>query len=111
MGRSGPSPLQRGRPVVSFPHRDAAYNFAIIARWPEPKGADTHVAWVRAVHDAMSRFTTGGVYVNYLGEEGEDRVRAAYGAEAYARLVALKDKYDPRNLFSRNQNIRPSRAA
>ena len=56
----------------------------------------------------MDRFTTGGVYVNYLGDEGQDRVRAAYGETKYDRLVALKDKYDPDNFFRRNQNIQPS---
>jgi FAD/FMN-containing dehydrogenase len=55
----------------------------------------------------MQRFFTGGVYVNYLGEEGEDRVRAAYGEEKYERLVALKRKWDPTNVFRLNQNIKP----
>ena len=55
----------------------------------------------------MEPFTTGGVYVNYLGDEGADRVKAAYGAN-YERLVALKNKYDPANLFRLNQNIRPT---
>ena len=56
----------------------------------------------------MRPFSTGGVYVNNLGDEGEDRVQAAYG-ENYQRLVALKDKHDPTNLFRLNQNIRPTR--
>ncbi len=98
-----------GRDETAFNHRDAAYNLAIIARWQDPKGADPHIAWTRAAHEAMERFATGGVYVNYLGEEGQDRVRAAYGDAKYARLVALKDRYDPDNLFRRNQNILPSR--
>jgi FAD/FMN-containing dehydrogenase len=54
----------------------------------------------------MRPFASGGVYVNYLGAEGPDRVRAAYGAK-YDKLVAVKKKYDPTNLFSVNQNIRP----
>ena len=59
----------------------------------------------------MQPCTTGGVYVNYLGreaDEGPERVKAAYGSEKYARLVALKNKYDPTNLFRLNQNIKPS---
>jgi FAD/FMN-containing dehydrogenase len=59
----------------------------------------------------MQPFSTGGVYVNFLGNEGEDRVRAAYGGEKYERLVALKNKYDPTNLFRVNQNIKPTAAA
>jgi FAD/FMN-containing dehydrogenase len=55
----------------------------------------------------MEPFFEKGVYVNNLGEEGEDRVREAYG-ENYERLVDLKDKYDPTNLFRLNQNIRPT---
>ena len=55
----------------------------------------------------MRPFSTGGVYVNNLGDEGEDRVRAAYGSN-YDRLVALKTKYDPTNFFRLNQNIKPT---
>ena len=59
----------------------------------------------------MEPFTTDSVYVNYLGaeeDEGDDRVIAAYGLEKYQRLVALKNKYDPTNLFQLNQNIKPT---
>lgn len=56
----------------------------------------------------MRPYSTGGVYVNFLGEEGEDRVKAAYGSAKYGRLVALKNKYDPTNFFRLNQNIKPT---
>ena len=55
----------------------------------------------------MKPFTTGRVYVNFIGDEGEDRVVASFGPEGYARLQALKDRYDPDNLFRSNQNIKP----
>ena len=58
----------------------------------------------------MQPYSTSGVYVNYLGreaDEGADRVKSAYGPEKYQRLVALKNKYDPTNLFRLNQNVRP----
>lgn len=97
-----------GADETAFNHRDAAYNLAVIARWQDPSDSEPHIAWTRAAHEAMERFTTGGVYVNYLGEEGQERVRAAYGDAKYARLVALKDKYDPGNLFRLNQNILPT---
>jgi FAD/FMN-containing dehydrogenase len=62
----------------------------------------------------MQPFATGGVYVNYLGQEadeGAERLKAAYGPEKYQRLVALKNQYDPTNLFRLNQNIKPTRTA
>ena len=59
------------------------------------------------MHDSLSGALTGGAYVNFLSAEGRDRVRAAYG-EKYDRLVALKDEYDPTNLFRLNQNVKPS---
>jgi len=68
------------------------------------------VKWVRDLWGAMQPFSSGGVYVNYLGQEadeGVERVKSAYGPQKYARLVALKQKYDPTNLFRLNQNIRP----
>ena len=55
----------------------------------------------------MQPFSAGGGYVNYQGDEGEERVRSAYGAAKHERLVALKKRYDPTNFFRLNQNIRP----
>ena len=72
--------------------------------------AEACIRWAREFWDAMQPHSTGSVYVNYLGreaDEGADRVKAAYGPEKYQRLVALKNKYDPTNLFRLNQNIRP----
>jgi hypothetical protein len=68
------------------------------------------VRWAREFWQAMQPYATGGVYVNYLGQEadeGADRVKAAYGPEKYQKLVALKTKYDPTNMFRLNQNVRP----
>ena len=66
-------------------------------------------AWARQMSAALDEFGTGGVYVNFLGDEGDVRIRDAYGASKHDRLVSLKDKYDPGNMFRLNQNIRPSR--
>jgi FAD/FMN-containing dehydrogenase len=66
-----------------------------------------HIRWARETWQAMRPFASG-VYVNYLGQEGEDRVKAAYGVAKYERLVALKNKYDPTNFFRLNQNIKPT---
>ncbi len=93
--------------ATAFVHRQADFNLAIISRWTDPADADRNIAWARGVHTAIKPFASG-TYVNYLGEEGQDRVRAAYGDEVYDRLVAVKDRYDPNNLFRMNQNITPS---
>jgi FAD/FMN-containing dehydrogenase len=90
-------------------HRDARYNVAIIGMWAELAEDERTIGWVRRLWESLRPFTSGGVYVNYqMADEGEDRLRGAYGPEKYERLVALKDKYDPTNLFRLNQNIRPT---
>jgi FAD/FMN-containing dehydrogenase len=90
-------------------HRDAPYMWHPIAAWSDPAESEREIGWVRASSAAMAPFTTGGVYLNFEQDEGERHVRAGYSPEKYARLVALKDKYDPDNLFRINQNIAPSR--
>lgn len=92
---------------TAFAHRDSLFNLAVISRWTDPTTAEQHKDWSRGASAAMQPFTSGGAYVNYLGAEGSERVRAAYGPAKYERLVALKRKYDPTNLFRVNQNIRP----
>ena len=93
--------------ATAFPHRGAYYSLLILAVWTDPATDEAHMRWARESWDAMQPFAAGGVYVNYLGEEGEERVRNAYGTN-YDRLVALKNKYDPTNFWLRNQNIRPT---
>ena len=97
------------RDETAFDHRDSDYNLVIVSRWADPTDADRNVAWARATSDAAKPFTTGKVYVNYIGAgEAPDRVRAAFGADKFARLAALKRKYDPKNLLRLNQNISPT---
>lgn len=90
-------------------NRNAAYVLNVAASWEDPAQTDEQIAWARGCWSAMQQFSTGGVNVNFLtGEEGNQRVRAAYGAANYERLVELKNKYDPQNMFRLNQNIPPS---
>jgi FAD/FMN-containing dehydrogenase len=97
-----------GREETAFNLRDYDYNILIIARWADPAEAPENIAWTRDVSEAAGPYANG-VYVNYLGvEEQADRVRAAYGEEKYARLVELKNQYDPQNRFCFNQNIKPT---
>jgi hypothetical protein len=91
---------------TAFALREESYVMSIVAAW-EAGQAHLHRAWARTFWTAMQPFASSGVYVNFLGNEGEERVRAAYGVN-YERLVALKNTYDPTNFFSLNQNIRPT---
>lgn len=92
--------------ATAFPHRRSQSELLILSQWADPAETERNVRWARAFFEAMQPFAASGVYVNDLGEEGEDRVRAAYGLN-YDRLGAVKASYDPTNLFRSNQNIRP----
>jgi FAD/FMN-containing dehydrogenase len=92
---------------MAFPHRNAAYEFDIWAAWSDPARDEELMEWARAFHEAMSSYSTGGVYVNMLSHDEQDRVRAAYGTN-YERLADLKAQFDPENLFNMNQNIDPA---
>jgi FAD/FMN-containing dehydrogenase len=92
----------------AVPHRVAPYIVNMMTRWTDPADDDACLGWGRDVYAALEPYATGGAYINYLGAEGQERVRAAYGDESYARLTALKAKYDPDNVFHRNQNIAPA---
>ena len=95
--------------ATAFSHRDASYLFHPITAWADPADDGQMTAATRAFAAAMRPFSTGAAYLNFTHEA--DRVRDAYGDGTYARLVALKDTYDPANLFRLNQNIRPSHTA
>jgi FAD/FMN-containing dehydrogenase len=97
-----------GEGETAFSQREAAHNVNINAVWTEEDPeAERHIAWARDFFDAMQPHARGRVYLNFLGEEGADRVRQAYGAGSYERLVELKRTYDPTNFFRLNQNIEP----
>ena len=97
-----------GPTETAFALREESYVVSIVAAWNhrEASQADWHIGGTRAFWRAMEPFASSGVYVNFLADEGQGRVRAAYGIN-YERLVALKNRYDPTNCFSLNQNIAP----
>lgn len=91
----------------AFAHRDHRFVLNLIGTWEDEGDAGPHIGWVRESWEAMQPHTSGDPYLNFLGDEGTDRVRAAYGSEAYDRLVDIKTSYDPDNVFHLNQNIIP----
>jgi FAD/FMN-containing dehydrogenase len=94
---------------TAFALREESYVICIVAAWDkgEASQANRLIEWTRACWKDLEPCASSGVYVNFLGNEGEGRVRAAYGLN-YERLVALKNRYDPHNFFARNQNIKPT---
>jgi hypothetical protein len=99
-----------GEHDTALGRRDVSWCYHALTMWMEPdlQTADRHIEWARELSTAMAPETTAGVYLNFTSDGGHDRVRAAYGPQKYARLVALKDEYDPDNVFHLNQNIAPS---
>jgi len=94
--------------AMAFRHRTFPYAPIIVSQWLDAADTGRNVSWARDCSEALHPFAAGGVYVNDLGENDDDRVPVAYGAN-YQRLVELKKKYDPNNLFHLNPNIKPAR--
>lgn len=99
-----------GEHDTALGRRDVRWCYHALALWTEPEeeAQEAHISWARALADDLRPHITAGVYLNFTSDGGEDRIRSTYGPEKYARLVALKDRYDPSNLFRLNQNVRPS---
>jgi len=87
-------------------YRDAVWSEVIVGVDPDPANKDLIANWARKYFDALHPFSSGGAYVNFMMEEGDDRIRATY-RDNYARLASIKAKYDSKNFFRVNQNIRP----
>jgi FAD/FMN-containing dehydrogenase len=96
-----------GPTETAFAHRTEKHDLLILSMWTDPSESEKNITWTREFLEAMQPFLERGVYVNNLGDEGEERIRAAYGPN-YERLVTLKNKYDPTNFFRVNQNIKPT---
>jgi len=95
-----------GKGDTAFSYRDANWALVIIGVDPDPANREKITTWCKDYFDALHPYSAGGAYVNFMMEEGQERVKAAF-RENYDRLVAIKKKYDPSNFFRVNQNIHP----
>jgi len=91
--------------AMAYGHRDARFVLNVHGRWDEAAQDEIGIAWARAFFKASAPYASAGVYVNFMTEDEGDRVAAAYGVN-YARLKQVKKKYDPKNIFHNNQNIK-----
>jgi FAD/FMN-containing dehydrogenase len=96
-----------GKNDTPWSYRDATWAQVIVGVDPDPANKDRISAWAKEYWDAVHPYSAGGAYVNFMMDEGEDRVKASYKGN-YERLVTIKNKYDPTNLFRVNQNIKPT---
>jgi FAD/FMN-containing dehydrogenase len=92
--------------ATPFAHRDALFAFSPDALWDKPEETEAHVNWAKGYWQALRSYSPRGAYINFLTDEGQDRVRESYQGN-YDRLVRIKRKYDPTNVFRLNQNIKP----
>jgi hypothetical protein len=97
---------QVGEDETAFSYRSARWSAVYVGIDPDPANKDLVAGWAKDTWEALHPHSAGGAYVNMTMEEGEDRIRASYRGN-YDRLVEVKEKYDPTNLFSVNQNIKP----
>lgn len=96
-----------GKSETPWAYRDAKYAGVIVGIDPDPVNAEKITKWCKDYFEALHPYSSGGAYTNFMMDEGQDRVKASY-KENYNRLVSIKNKYDPKNLFSVNQNIKPT---
>jgi hypothetical protein len=106
LGLIGGKANTRPPDATAYPHRNVQFAMNVHGRWADAEKDEACIGWARDLFKAAAPFATGAVYVNFMTQDEGERVRAAYGSN-YERLVQLKRKYDPTNLFRMNQNIRP----
>jgi len=92
--------------ATAWNYRDSTYAMVIAGIDSDPGNKENIISWAKNYWNALHPFSEGGAYVNFMMDEGEDRIKATYG-DNYNKLVAIKTKYDPNNLFRVNQNIKP----
>jgi FAD/FMN-containing dehydrogenase len=91
---------------TAVPHRDEGWNLLLPSEWTDPAHTEANIAWTKDTYAALSEHFSGGRWLNYLGDDQDDAIRSAYGPN-YDRLVEVKRRYDPDNVFHLNHNIVP----
>ena len=109
IGQLGGAAARVAPDATAYVQRDAEFVMNVHGRWERPEEDAAGIRWARALTADTAKFATGGVYINFITADESDRVHAAYGGN-YERLVAIKNKYDPTNLFRMNHNIQPAAA-
>lgn len=94
--------------ATAYSGRSAPYSLEILTEWASPADTERHTSWASGYWEALDRHSTGTVYVNFLGDEGDEWIARAYSPSTYQRLAAIKRKYDPTNFFCLGQNIKPA---
>ena len=88
-------------------HRDAKWNYHVLSQWADPAEADRNIEWTRSFDQTMADYARDGIYVNFVAEPTADAIEGAFGPEKYARVVEVKEAFDPDNVFRSNTNIPP----
>ncbi|MEX1014892.1 MAG: BBE domain-containing protein, partial [Candidatus Paceibacterota bacterium] len=96
-----------GKNDTPWAYRDAKYAGVIVGVDPDPANAEKITSWSKAYWDALHPYSSGGAYLNFIMDEGQERIKASY-QDNYERLTKIKHKYDPDNFFRVNQNIVPA---
>ena len=97
-----------GEDATPMTKRSTAWITHPFAVWEDAAADAENIEWAKSFRRDIAHHATGGVYLNFIGDEGEDRVRAAYGEAKYTRLAGIKGEWDPTNIFRGNQNIKPA---
>ena len=106
-GGVGGATTRQAPDYTAYTHRDAEYVMNVHGRWETPEEDKAGIAWSREYFNATAKYASAGAYINFMTADEVDRVKSAYGPN-YDRLVQIKRKYDPSNLFRMNQNIAPA---
>jgi FAD/FMN-containing dehydrogenase len=104
LGLLGGQASRQPKDATAYPHRDALWALNVHGRWTEPQDDERCIGWARDFYKACAPYAAGSVYVNFLTQDESNRIREAYGGN-YQRLLEIKRRYDPENLFRSNQNI------